>query len=614
MPLISKSELASASGLDKLGFIGKPIASMLMNIVQLNRVNSLYEGLKDKEGEAFFDALFSELGVKYLAYSEDLAKIPKEGPFVLVANHPLGALDGIIMIKLITSIRPDFKIMGNFLLNKIKPLQPYVIGVNPFETRKEAYSSVNGMRQALEILADGGCFGAFPAGEVSNKSNPQNTVMDKLWERPLLKLIQKAEVPVIPMYFHAQNSRMFYRMSKIHPDLQTIMLPSEMLRKRKNPINIRIGRRIFPKVLKEYESPEELGEFLRNRVYMMRSYYEKRKKITDYLKIPNLNLKLPMSNHENVVPGIIPPTDTIKLMEEIARLKASDKMLFNHKDYEIYFSEPDDIPYIMREIGRQRELTFRQVGEGTNMPFDLDQYDKHYRHLFLWDAGENKLVGAYRIGLGSEIMKEYGIDGFYTSSLFIFDRKLEPFFAKAIEMGRAYIMKEYQLKALPLYLLWRGIVHVCLRWNEHKYLMGGVSISNQFSDFSKALIIEFMQSHYYDRNLAQYVQPRKAYKLRLKEEDKKMFFEGLDDDLNKFDKLIDDFEPQLRMPVLIKKYIKQNAMVIAFNVDPSFNDAIDGLMYIKISNLPESTIEPVLAELAEAYKAGADENATDESE
>ena len=206
------------------------------------------------------------------------------------------------------------------------------------------------------------------------------------------------------------------------------------------------------------------------------------------------------------------------------------------------------------------------------------------------------------MALGAQVMKKFGISGFYTSSLFEFDQEIQPFFRKVIEMGRAYVNLEYQQKPLPLFLLWRGIVHVCLKNPEHKFLMGGVSISNKFSDFSKSLMIEFMRSHYYDSVVAQYVHPKNDFKVKLKEKEKHLFFEGLDNDLNKFDKLIDDLEPEMRMPVLIKKYIKQNAKVIAFNVDPNFNDAIDGLMYIRISDLPESTIKPVLEEMSEQLK------------
>ena len=600
MSLISKNDLVSAAGLGKWGLLKYPIVSAVMRLAKINKVNDLYDKIKDLEGQEFFDKLLEELNVKYLAFQEDLAKIPKTGPFILVSNHPLGALDGVIMCKILTEIRPDFKVMGNFLLTKIKPMEPYVISVNPFEKRKEAYSSMSGMREALKHLSDGGCLGIFPAGEVSNKNNEYNEILDKEWQEPALKLIKKAQVPVVPMYFHAKNSKLFYNVSKIHPDLQTLLLPSEMVNKREKPIKIRIGRPVTPKILNEYETPKELGEFLRKKVYMMKSYFEDRKSVAEFLKVKNLNIS---PKEEVVIQNIIDETPLAEILADRENLRKTEgKMLFSNGDYEVYFTKFDEIPAMMREIGRQRELTFRAVGEGTNLPFDLDEYDKHYHHLILWDNVAQKIAGAYRMALGSEVMKNYGIKGFYTNSLFDFDQELQPFFKKVIEMGRAYISIEYQQKPLPLFLLWRGIVHVCLRNPEHKVLMGGVSISNRFSDFSKSLMIEFMRSHYFDPVVAQYVHPKNDYKVYLSERDKSLFFEGLDDDLNKFDKLIDDFEPEMRLPVLIKKYIKQNAKVVAFNVDPNFNDAIDGLMYIRISDLPEGTIKPVLEEMSEQLK------------
>ena len=600
MSLISKNDLVSAVGLGKWGLLKYPIVSAVMRLAKINKVNDLYDKIKDLEGQEFFDKLLEELNVKYLAFQEDLAKIPKTGPFILVSNHPLGALDGVIMCKILTEIRPDFKVMGNFLLTKIKPMEPYVISVNPFEKRKEAYSSMSGMREALKHLSEGGCLGIFPAGEVSNKNNEYNEILDKEWQEPALKLIKKAQVPVVPMYFHAKNSKLFYNVSKIHPDLQTLLLPSEMVNKREKPIKIRIGRPVTPKILNEYETPKELGEFLRKKVYMMKSYFEDRKSVAEFLKVKNLNIS---PKEEVVVQNIIDETPLAEILADRENLRKTEgKMLFSNGDYEVYFTKFDEIPAMMREIGRQRELTFRAVGEGTNLPFDLDEYDKHYHHLILWDNVAQKIAGAYRMALGSEVMKNYGIKGFYTNSLFDFDQELQPFFKKVIEMGRAYISIEYQQKPLPLFLLWRGIVHVCLRNPEHKFLMGGVSISNRFSDFSKSLMIEFMRSHYFDPVVAQYVHPKNDYKVYLSERDKSLFFEGLDDDLNKFDKLIDDFEPEMRLPVLIKKYIKQNAKVVAFNVDPNFNDAIDGLMYIRISDLPEGTIKPVLEEMSEQLK------------
>lgn len=603
MSLITNDDLIQAAGLSKLGFAKGHAASAIMKLTKIDEVNALYDKLKDKNGTDFFESFIWERGLKYIVFEEDLAKIPKTGPFILVANHPLGAIDGILMTKIFSEIRPDFKIMGNFLLEKIKPMEPYVIPVNPFGgDRKNIRSSSTGMRGALKHVQEGGCLGMFPAGEVSNKNNEYREVRDKKWENTAMKLIKTAKVPVIPMYFHAKNSPQFYSLARLHPDLQTLMLPSEMMRDRERPIRMRIGRPIPVKVLEDSETPEELGEYLQNKIYMLQSYYERRKRLPEILKLPNLKINFPHLKNANVIQNIIDETPPEDIQSEVEALRSADKMLFRNGNYEVFFTDYDAIPSIMREIGRQRELTFREVGEGSNLPFDLDEYDKHYHHLFLWDSTAQKLAGAYRMALGKEVMKKHGVNGFYTSSLFEFDQELHPFFRKVIEMGRAYITKEYQQKPLPLFLLWRGIVHVCLRNPDHKFLMGGVSISNKFSEFSKSLMIEFMRSNYYDGAVAQYVHPKNEFRVKLRERDKHIFLEELDSDLNKLDKVIDDLEPEMRLPVLIKKYIKQNAKVIAFNVDPAFNDAIDGLMYIRISDLPEATINPVLEEMSEQLR------------
>lgn len=237
------------------------------------------------------------------------------------------------------------------------------------------------------------------------------------------------------------------------------------------------------------------------------------------------------------------------------------------------------------------------MGEGTNKALDLDKFDRFYKHLFLWDASQKQLVGAYRMGLGQEIFNKYGIEGFYVNELFKIETELFDMMESTIEMGRAFIIKSYQQRPMPLFLLWKGIVHVTLRYPEHKFLMGGVSISNKFSNFSKSLMIEFMKSHYYDPFIAQYVNPKQEYKVKLNLADKDFVFDSAKADMNKFDKIIDELEPgDLRLPVLMKKYVKQNARLIAFNVDPKFNNAVDGLMYIRIADIPDSTVKPVMEE------------------
>ncbi|MGI9527058.1 MAG: lysophospholipid acyltransferase family protein [Weeksellaceae bacterium] len=591
MSLISTKELFENTGLKKLGFLGRPISYGLHNLMGLGDLNALYARNKQYNSPEFEKKILEDLGIRYEVFEEDLKRIPKEGPFIIVANHPLGALDGIIMMKLISEIRPDFKIIGNFLLQKIEPLQPRIFPVNPFETRKDIRSSILGMKKAFQHVKEGHPLGIFPAGEVSQR-NEENIVTDREWQIPVMKLIKKAEVPVIPFYFLAKNSEFFYRIGKLHPDLQTSMLVREVLRTRLKPIKLRIGKPISPASFTEYETVQDFSDFVRKKTYVLENTFDKSKSLKSKIvsNIPKIRAK---------AKPIIPPVDTNLLEKEIENLKTLENHhLFTTNSYECYFAPYKLIPHTIRELGRLREISFRAVGEGTNKPIDTDKYDKHYHHLFLWDNQEKKIAGAYRMGLGKEIYKNQGIKGFYINELFNFEKEIQPFFSRCIEMGRAFVTPEYQQKPYPLFLLWKGIFHVALRNPDHKYVIGGVSISNQFSDFGKSLMIEFMRSHYYDPYVAQYVRPRKEYKPKLNDQDKDFIFDEANADLNKFDKLLSELEPNsLRLPVLIKKYIKQNAKVIGFNVDPKFNDAIDGLMYIRISDIPESSMKPVIEEM-----------------
>lgn len=587
MGLVTAKEVASAIGVSKLGFIGTFIGWLLMKVLKISTMNKIYDKHKHLKDVEFVSSLLEEFEIKFEIPEEDLKRIPKSGAFITISNHPLGGIDGILLLKLLLEVRPDYKIIANFLLHRIEPLKPYVMPVNPFEDRKEAGSSIQGFKAALGHLKNDMPLGIFPAGEVSTYKDDK-LVVDKPWEVAAMKLVKKAEVPVVPIYFHAKNSKLFYRLAKLSDTLRTAKLPSELLTQKERTIRVRIGNPISVKDQLEHQSLDDFTEFLRKKTYVLANPYEKKKLIDSIPK----TLKIPKSPKQ-----IAGPVSVAEMEEEIALLRADEKRLLQSKNYEVFLAAAPSIPTILQEIGRLREITFRAIGEGTNQSTDLDKFDGYYHHMFLWDSNARKLVGAYRMGLGSKIFEAYGIDGFYLQDLFRFEPELYPMMSKSIEMGRAFIVKEYQQKPMPLFLLWKGIVHTTLRFPEHRYLIGGVSISNKFSDFSKSLMIEFMKSNYYDPYVAQYINPKKEYKVKLKDADKDFIFDETEADLNKFDKLIDEVEPgELRLPVLIKKYIKQNAKVVAFNVDPLFNNAVDGLMYIRIADLPESTVKPVMEE------------------
>ena len=590
MGLVTAKEVAKAINVDKYGFLGTFTGWILMKALKITTLNKIYDRNKHLSNLDFLNAILEEFQIEFEIDPEELKRLPKKGPYITISNHPLGGIDGILLLKLMLEHDPDFKIIANFLLHRIEPLKPYIMPVNPFENNKDVKSSVIGLKDTLRHLSDGKPLGIFPAGEVSTYKDDK-LIVDKPWEEGAIKLIKKANVPVVPIYFHATNSKLFYFLSQINPTLRTAKLPSELLTQKNRVIKVRIGRPISVEEQSEHYDINDYGNFLRFKTYLLSNAY-KDEDIRKWIKVPSFNFKLPKS-----VKDIIEAQPVEKILEEINTLREGNYRLLQSKNYEIFLCKSDLIPTILTELGRLREITFRQVGEGTNNELDLDQYDKYYHHMFLWDNDTQQICGAYRMGLGTEIYKKYGINGFYLNELFRFESELYPMMSQSIEMGRAFIIKEYQQKPMPLFLLWKGIVHTTLRYPEHKYLIGGVSISNQFSDFSKSLMIEFMRSHYFDPYIAQYVTPKMEYKVNLKDSEKDLIFSETDSDLNKFDKIIEDVEPgKLRLPVLIKKYIKQNAKVIAFNVDPLFNNAIDGLMYIKIADLPESTVKPVMEE------------------
>lgn len=586
MSLVNSKEIAKVIKLDKLGWTGTFFGWLLLKTLRISELNRIYERHKHKEDIAFLDAILGDFRIDFEIPKDDLARIPKEGAFITVSNHPLGGIDGILLLKLLVEKRPDYKIIANFLLHRIVPLQKYVMPVNPFEDHKDAKSSITGIKNALLHLSKGYPLGIFPAGEVSTFKDGKLAV-DKPWEEGAIKIIKKANVPVIPIYFHAKNSNLFYFLSRLNPTLRTAKLPSELLTQKNRVIKVRIGKPIDVEEQNDFKSLEDFHQYLRKKTYMLANPFEKNNSYNNTRSFL----------FSKSVQKIIEPVSPELMKEELKVLDKNDSLIFTSKSYRIYLADSKFIPNTLREIGRLREITFREVGEGTNKALDLDKFDNFYKHLFLWDDNENQLVGAYRMGFGKDIFLKYGIEGFYVNELFKIEPELFDMMENTFEMGRAFIVKSYQKKPMPLFLLWKGIVHVTLRYPNYKYLMGGVSISNQFSNFSKSLMIEFMKSHYYDPFVAQYVSPKKEYKVRLKDADKDFVFDKTKADLKKFDKVIDEIEPgNLRLPVLLKKYIKQNAHLVGFNVDPKFNNAVDGLLYIRIADLPESTVKPVMEE------------------
>jgi putative hemolysin len=569
-----------------LAYFGREyFATFLMYILRFNKLNKIYEEIANKEGIEFIDEIVRILEFRIELDENELKRIPAEGPLIVVANHPLGGFDGLLLIKYISMVRPDVKVIGNFLLQKIDPVAEYFISDNPFEKaiKGEVSTRNKGITNAINHLKNNGVLCLFPAGDLSTYGTFE-TITDQAWQFPMVKFVKKARVPVLPVYFQGTNSRLFHLFAKIHPSLRQVRLPSELLSKRHKTIKMRVGNPIKVEEQDRFSDVYQFGRFLRAKTYSMETSLEVR-------RFFNYNLK-PQPKPET----IIAPIPKEKILNEIQFLR-EEYTLFNLKNYTAFCAPSREMPNILNEIGRLREITFREVGEGTNRSLDIDEFDLYYHQMFIWDEEEEQIVGAYRIGKGADILKQYGKRGFYLHSLFRISEKFRPVLKESLELGRSFVIKEYQRKPMPLFLLWKGILYFLLKNPEYRYLIGPVSISNNYSRISKDLIIRFIMHNHLNWKMAQFVKPRKGYKFKSDNPEINILMDNMEHDINRLDKTIGDLdELNSGLPVLLKKYIKLNAKIIGFNVDPKFNNCLDGLIVLDVYDVPKNTIESLSKE------------------
>jgi len=577
MKIITTSEFAKATKIDKLGVPG--LAGLMMEIMKLNEINDVFSQNQHFKGLEFVDKILETIGVSIDFDEDDLKSIPKTGPFIAIANHPYGGVEGLALVKLLCTVRPDAKVMVNFILKKIPNLDEFFVAVNPFENVQHS-SSISGLKTTFDLLRSGTPIGIFPAGEVSTFKLDAQQVTDRMWHPVVGKLIAKAKVPVVPIYFHGNNGVFFNILSFIHPTLRTAKLPSEFLNKHGRTIKVRVGKPIAIDEISHMNSSNKLMDFLRARTYALGVGLDQEKKIFNPLNLFKIKKKPAQ---------VIDETPKHLIKQEVDGLE--DFKVWVEKNYEVYIVPTLKIPKILKEIGRLREITFREVGEGTNKKIDLDNYDIYYSHLFIWDRDLENIVGAYRIGKGDEILESMGRRGFYLSELFKMKDQFYPILRQGIELGRSWIRKEYQGKPLPLFLLWKGILKYLIDNPQYRYMFGPVSISNNFSKFSKALIVDYITKNHFDYELANYVKPRNKFKADLLPISTDTLVDS-SESLKDLDSIIGDIENNhIKIPVLLRQYININAKIISFNIDPKFSDCLDGFLVVDMHNIPPEMIE-----------------------
>lgn len=573
MNLLTSKELARATHLDIRG--GEVIAQALMRIFRYNRLNRVYASTYDSDPAVFINSILDHLDIKFEVSEKELGNIPLNGPFITVSNHPFGGIDAIILLKILMKRRPDVKVAANFLLQKIDPLRKLILPSDGQGGAREKKSHSDYVAEAMSHVSEGHGLALFPAGEVSTYQAESGLIIDREWQEPVLMAVRMAGVPVIPVYFHGTNSRWYHILDRIHPLLGTAGLGRELINKRHKIIKVRMGQVITVKEQAGFGDLARFGRYLRARTYSLGPGLEARPFFAGF-RSRRIHRQEPVE----------PAVDREILRSEIDSIRHSCE-LFRSGNYSVLFAPTRSIPVMIREIGRLREITFRAVGEGTNRATDIDEYDFYYHHLVVWDDEAGALVGAYRIGKGNEILSQYGVKGFYINSLFRIDKAFEPVLAESLELGRSFVVPEYQKKAMSLFLLWKGLLTVLLRNSGYRWLIGPVSISNEFSEFSKSLIVEFVRNNFYDREMARHIRPRNRFNVQLdKRVDSEIIISSADRDISRVEKVIGDIDNGYRIPVLLKKYLELNARIIGFNVDPDFNNCLDGLILLDVYNIP----------------------------
>lgn len=570
------------------------LARFLEKILGINRLNKAHskivKAMKLGSKENFFTLAVRYLNLRYEMPRGALENIPATGPVIVVANHPHGMSDGMIFGDLLTRRRSDARLVVNELLAAFKEIEPWIFKVDVFETEESKRKNYHGMKQTLSWLKKGGCIGLFPAGSASSYSIKDGHVTDDPWNTNFASLIRRTGATVVPVYFSGRNSILFQIVSLISRKARLLLLPGQVGRDGRMLHKVIIGKPITAGQLAQIESDEALVAHLRLRTYLLGKNYDKKRK-------PFCKKALRTEDDSNKQP-IIDALPVEILEQELHRLPP-DQLLVSRNNWQVYYATADQIPTILKEIGRLREITFRAVGEGSGNSCDLDKFDEHYHHLFLWDKEKQRIAGAYRMGLTDKIIAKFGKDGLYNNQFFHFDdeaiKKINP----GLEMGRAFITAEYQRRPLSLGLIWEGIGQFIAQYPHYRYLFGTVSTSGAYTSLSHSLIVSFLKAHAMDEALASLIKAKKPpHSNKLKGSENRIFPVGVKD-AQDLSSIVSEIESDGKgIPVLLRQYLKLNGKIISFGIDKEFGNVLDSLILVDIYKSPERSLRRYLGDAA----------------
>lgn len=574
----------------------KIAAPVVENGLGIRPFNDLYERTRHRylshpaypSAGAWFSSGLAEIGGRYKVDLPPGFVMPKEGPLIVVANHPFGILDPVILGDWLCQQRPGVRFMTNFLLGEMEELRPWIIPVDPFNRETSAQRNLGPMKEALRHLRQGGALAMFPSGEVAHFRMGLG-VEESPWSSHVGALVRRTQATVLPVYFEGHNSMLFQGAGLVHPMLRTGLLLRELFHHDQGVVSVRVGQPISYSRLRHIEDDEALTRYLRLHTFI-----------------------LSQRPKGGAVPGFTPPgptsrpvlaLDSPELQEafesELDGLRARGGPIIRQAGFGVYIAEAWEIPHLLREIGRLREVTFRLVGEGTGAEIDLDRFDQHYLHVFLWDEKQRRVAGAYRMGRADVILRRQGARGLYTSTLFKFQKPFLKHLEHALELGRSFVTPSYQRSANALPLLWKGVIAWVARHPWYTKLFGPVSISQSYQRLSRKLMVEFLKENNFHPDLATLVKPRTPFRYEGNRRLLREFVSADLSDVDDFSALISSLEEDGKgIPVLLKHYLRLNGTLLSFNVDTAFASCLDGLILVDVTKTDPKLLGKYMGEEA----------------
>ena len=541
--------------LENKPWLYKPTTWLLKNLLHESDIKDFSQRYPNLQGIDFVEQVLDYFNFTYSYRSAELDNIPTTGRVVIIANHPIGSLDGLALLKMVSEVRSDVKIVANDLLMKLPPLQSMLLPVRVFNGR----TSRDDVKAIHQHLHDEGVVIVFPSGEVS-RLRPQG-VRDTQWQAGFLKLAKATQSDILPIRLEAHNSALFYTASMVYKPLATLLLVKEMFRQQTKQVSCRIGQLIPHKTITQHQhlAMKQQVKLFKKHLYRVGT----------------------------AKPTILPTLTPIARPEPRQALKhaieACEHLGNTPCGKAIYCYRFDGSSPLLREIGRLREVAFRAVGEGTWQRRDLDDHDLYYMHLIVWDPEDLEIAGAYRLGECAKIIQKVGPKGLYSRHFYQFERGMDDIFAEGLELGRSFVQPRYWGKR-SLEYLWMGIGALLNQHPEYRYLFGSVSISNTLPEPAKQALVAFYR-HYFPAqqrlaiaNHAFRVTEHPGFELK---------GDHYDDDFKALKSYLGSLGASV--PTLYKQYSdlceQGGVQFLEFGVDPDFSDSIDGLVLVDIHRL-----------------------------